>query len=46
MLLFLDQLANLDKDRDGFVTKSQLEKLGIKWADVAVFDLNSMYGRE
>lgn len=36
-----DQLANLDKDRDGFVTKSQLEKLGIKWADVAVFDLNS-----
>ena len=43
LLLFSDPFANLDKNNDDFISKSETENLGIEWKSVADFDLNGTY---
>ena len=38
-----DKFSNLDKDNNGFLSRSEVEAAGVKWSDVAIYDLNSTY---
>ena len=40
---FTDAFANLDKNNDGFVIKSEVEAFNIAWSAVKIYDLNSTY---
>ena len=43
IIIASDAFANWDENGDDFLSKNEVAKAGVKWSDIAVYDLNSTY---